>query len=360
MKPCRDSLLVARSWLAAPLWFLQDFADITVACRYHSAKTLRTMNCYRIGRIEGPWINFTPPIRGGKFNLTNIESEESESDYADSGFEDDGSWSSASSVPDENPSLDYAPAKEASSEVSVLNAESDHQSSVTRRKSGNCEKVARVNSLLKEEVFHRSPEAYTVRVEQQEVDADLAKYPSLDAATQRNITRKYQELHQKIKDGGYYDCRYIEYGKECIRYSGYFVLFLIALRAGWYITSAALLGLFWHQIMFTAHDAGHMGITHNFKVDTIIGMFIADFCCGLSIGWWKSSHNVHHLVTNHPVCLQEKYLNPCPFDALLMYLVRNTIQIFRTFRSSPPHPLLCATCTPATMTLPSSGMASQT
>lgn len=53
--------------------------------------------------------------------------------------------------------------------------------------------------------------------------------------------------------------------------------------------------------MFTAHDAGHRGITHNFVIDTLIGIFIGDFCCGLSIGWWKSSHNVHHLVTNDPV-----------------------------------------------------------
>lgn len=55
--------------------------------------------------------------------------------------------------------------------------------------------------------------------------------------------------------------------------------------------------------MFTAHDAGHMGITHIFAVDSAIGIFIADFCCGLSIGWWKRSHNVHHLVTNHPVSI---------------------------------------------------------
>lgn len=53
--------------------------------------------------------------------------------------------------------------------------------------------------------------------------------------------------------------------------------------------------------MFTAHDAGHLAITHNFVVDTLLGMFVADFCCGLSIGWWKSSHNVHHLITNQPV-----------------------------------------------------------
>jgi delta8-fatty-acid desaturase len=58
--------------------------------------------------------------------------------------------------------------------------------------------------------------------------------------------------------------------------------------------------LFQQQIMFTAHDAGHRGITGNFVYDTLIGAFIADFCCGLSIGWWKSSHNVHHLVTNMP------------------------------------------------------------
>jgi delta8-fatty-acid desaturase len=52
--------------------------------------------------------------------------------------------------------------------------------------------------------------------------------------------------------------------------------------------------------MFTAHDSGHRGITGNFVCDTLIGAFVADFCCGLSIGWWKSSHNVHHLITNMP------------------------------------------------------------
>lgn len=55
--------------------------------------------------------------------------------------------------------------------------------------------------------------------------------------------------------------------------------------------------------MFTAHDGGHLAITSIFAVDTLIAMFVADFCCGLSIGWWKSSHNVHHLVTNSPVSL---------------------------------------------------------
>jgi delta8-fatty-acid desaturase len=43
-----------------------------------------------------------------------------------------------------------------------------------------------------------------------------------------------------------------------------------------------------------------MGITHDFQTDTVIGIVIADFLGGLSLGWWKRSHNVHHIVTNMP------------------------------------------------------------
>lgn len=135
---------------------------------------------------------------------------------------------------------------------------------------------------------------------QHEINVDTAIYPSVDPTLQAAIVQRYRDLHQKVQDMGYYDCPYLEYGKEAARYTTLFVAFLGLLHMGWYIPSAICLGLFWHQIMFTAHDAGHRAITHNFVADSIIGMFVADFCCGLSIGWWKSSHNVHHLVTNHP------------------------------------------------------------
>ncbi|KAF5693053.1 delta-5 delta-6 fatty acid desaturase [Fusarium globosum] len=133
-----------------------------------------------------------------------------------------------------------------------------------------------------------------------EIQNDLETYPSLDTRVQDEIARKYQLLHQRIHDEGLYQCPYVEYGKEMMRYTTLFTLFGVLFYNQWYITSAVFLGLFWHQIMFSAHDAGHLAITSNFVVDTLIGMFIADFCCGLSIGWWKSSHNVHHLVTNQP------------------------------------------------------------
>jgi delta8-fatty-acid desaturase len=139
-------------------------------------------------------------------------------------------------------------------------------------------------------------DAYT----QKEIDLDLAKYPALDSATQNNIVEKYRALHARIRREGLYQCNYSAYGVELIRYTVLVALSIFFLKYGWYGTSGLFLGMFWHQLVFTAHDAGHMGITHNFAIDTIIGTIIADFIGGLSLGWWKRSHNVHHIVTNSP------------------------------------------------------------
>jgi sphingolipid 8-(E)-desaturase len=67
-----------------------------------------------------------------------------------------------------------------------------------------------------------------------------------------------------------------------------------------YYLSAVFLGVFWHQLTFTAHDAGHLAITHSYRIDSSIGIFIANILGGISLGWWKHHHNIHHLVTNSP------------------------------------------------------------
>lgn len=164
----------------------------------------------------------------------------------------------------------------------------------------------------------RTPAEYVANTVQEEIDADIAKYPSLDFNTQRDIALKFEALHQRVKEEGYYNCRYIEYGKEMVRYTALFALFVSTLKQEWYFVSACFLGLFWHQIMFTAHDAGHRGITKDITKDTMIGIFIADFCCGLSIGWWKSSHNVHHLLTNAPVSSNTPGLCPIIYSRLTL------------------------------------------
>lgn len=240
------------------------------------------MKAYRIGRKQGPWTNRTPPIRGGIFRKDAPD----EIEIADSTASDTEESLSSSSILDDAASS----ASSATDEVVVedaMKSEGLRHRSATIKSENNGKRAA----------ILRVANAGVAR----EIQSDLETYPCpADVKIQTDIRHKYQQLHDRIRDEGLYQCPYVEYGKEMARYTTLFTIFGVLFYNQWYITSAVFLGLFWHQIMFTAHDAGHLAITSNFVFDTLVGMFIADFCCGLSIGWWKSSHNVHHLVTNAP------------------------------------------------------------
>ncbi|KAI9775514.1 MAG: hypothetical protein M1839_001055 [Geoglossum umbratile] len=270
---------------------------------YHSARTLKTMSAFQIGRIEGTWTNFTPPIRGGTFarreenNPLKLVADEAPYDSIGTDGEADTSCCDLK----RDPQCTRSRSPNLSKVTPISNpALLDKPNTTTLTVPSITHTTSPASVVLPLNPTLYTPSVYTDYAVQHEIDRDLKAYPSIDIATQRRITLRYQELHRQVKEGGHYNCRYLEYAKECSRYSIFFALFLVALKQQWYLASAVFLGLFWHQIMFTAHDAGHMGITHNFKIDTLIGIFVADFCCGLSIGWWKSSHNVHHLITNQP------------------------------------------------------------
>lgn len=186
---------------------------------------------------------------------------------------------------------------------------------------------------------------YASELEANEIAEGLRDNPSIRVETQQAITSEYRALHQRIKDEGLYACRYSEYAKESIRYAILFGVFLYLIHIEWYLTSALALGLFWvccdtcnmcnancvqQQIMFTAHDAAHCGITANFVLDTLIGAFIADFCCGLSVGWWKSSHNVHHLVTNDPT--HDPDIQNIPLFSNSPTFMKSVLSTFYNFR----------------------------
>lgn len=161
------------------------------------------MGKYQIGRISGTWINFTPPIRGGTFRQDIHEDITSEP-----------------------------------SNTITTNAEIGHPSDPDTRSRSPSDGPKSTSTASRTGVDN------TTAVEQA-FDVDVKDYPSVDRETQQGIVQKYRELHNKVKREGYYDCRYKEYAKELSRFVTIFAIFLASLRAGWYITSAAFLGLFW-------------------------------------------------------------------------------------------------------------------
>eukprot|EP00462_Mataza_sp_D1_P018560 CAMPEP_0175138272 /NCGR_PEP_ID=MMETSP0087-20121206/10258_1 /TAXON_ID=136419 /ORGANISM="Unknown Unknown, Strain D1" /LENGTH=461 /DNA_ID=CAMNT_0016421159 /DNA_START=192 /DNA_END=1577 /DNA_ORIENTATION=+ len=64
------------------------------------------------------------------------------------------------------------------------------------------------------------------------------------------------------------------------------------------MVGALLLGLYFQQAAFIGHDTGHNGITHSSFWDHVIGLFMGNMCTGIGIGWWKKSHNNHHICCN--------------------------------------------------------------
>ncbi len=244
------------------------------------------MKSYQIGRIEGRWNNFLPPIQGGKFRRYDENQ-----DILGQEKETDTSYSSKSSSEQSSPLFDPV----------------DHQTAALRRRRGSdiseitCVSSASSLSCLDVQDGDHQPKLSHLEARtQQEIDLDLAKYPPLDPKTQDGIVLKYRQLNDRIRAEGLYECNYLSYLIELSRYAFLFAMCLLCLGWGWYGTSGLFLGIFWHQLVFTAHDAGHMGITHDFTIDTVIGIIIADFLGGLSLGWWKRNHNVHHIVTNSP------------------------------------------------------------
>ncbi|MCJ1246554.1 hypothetical protein MMC30_003762 [Trapelia coarctata] len=250
----------------------------------HSPEARRQMDAFQIGRIKGRWKNFLPPIQGGQFRSSKGETDREEGPASDS---------TSSSI---RSSLSGSPIFDAP-EVSNTTAGRKH-----RGKSGDDDNSS-ISSLSSLDLGAPSPSDSPSHLDvhtRKEISLDLSKYPSLNPTTQSHIVAKYRALNALIHAEGLYTCSYSAYLLELTRYTFLFALMLLLLHQQHYLLSGLSLGLFWHQLVFTAHDAGHMGITHYFTLDTIIGIIIADFLGGLSLGWWKRNHNVHHIVTNAP------------------------------------------------------------
>ncbi|KGQ02574.1 hypothetical protein BB8028_0002g10130 [Beauveria bassiana] len=241
----------------------------------HSDESVQLMQRYRIGRIQSPWNNFRPPIQGGTFRSAS-EIEESQ----DGLFSPKGSSSSVSSRPP-SPIFDTE----------------GHCFKHRQTPHGNRPASVSYNTRADSEMDGMS---YLDILTREHIKLDLEKYPQPDVATQAHVIAKYRALYQRLIDEGYMVTSKSAYAIECCRYLALFCGSLLCLKYGQYFLSGLCLGLMWHQLVFTAHDAGHIGITHNYQVDSLLGILIADYIGGLSMGWWKNNHNVHHIVTNAP------------------------------------------------------------
>jgi sphingolipid 8-(E)-desaturase len=236
-------LRIPSSWLDAHpggslaiLHFVgRDATDEILA--YHAEDTLKRLKPYAIGRVEtGPegWEPLVPPVMSGW--VRKIGSNGKQEWYNEAG------------------------------------AVRSTENSVTSPSSQIL--------LVKDSLLHPASPAPTL-------SALLPPPSDLSLKVQYQHSAAYKALHKRITDAGLYKTPYLTgYGPEFARYVLLGSISAYAYSQNWLITSAVFLGLMWHQLVFTAHDLGHMGVTHNWAMDRILGILITDFLGGVSIGWW--------------------------------------------------------------------------
>jgi fatty acid desaturase/predicted heme/steroid binding protein len=113
---------------------------------------------------------------------------------------------------------------------------------------------------------------------------------------------EFRNLRAEIAMRGLYETDYTYYYKL-----GLWLLFLLVaaiylvLRAADSVSTffaGLVMALFLQQCAFVGHDAGHNAITHDMHTDMLIGSVVGPLLTGVSITWWKQTHNAHHVATN--------------------------------------------------------------
>mmetsp|Transcript_10044 Transcript_10044/g.35003 ORF Transcript_10044/g.35003 Transcript_10044/m.35003 type:complete len:469 (+) Transcript_10044:180-1586(+) len=62
--------------------------------------------------------------------------------------------------------------------------------------------------------------------------------------------------------------------------------------------AGALLGLFWQQAGWLAHDFCHNQVFQDRSLNHAFGLFLGNVLQGFSVSWWKHKHNTHHAAPN--------------------------------------------------------------
>jgi len=124
---------------------------------------------------------------------------------------------------------------------------------------------------------------------------------------QRNsepLIRDWEEFTQQVLAEGLYQTDYWYFIGEAARCFAILAM-CFAFTFGYMgdsttmrMLGAVLMGLWFQQTAFIGHDLGHNGVTHNRFHDAVLGLFFGNIFGGLGIGWWKKSHNNHHICCN--------------------------------------------------------------
>lgn len=116
------------------------------------------------------------------------------------------------------------------------------------------------------------------------------------------VQRAFRDMFEDLNKNGFFEPTPSYYYKKMTLlvaiWCSVFMLVCFSKQDSMHLLAAFLLAAFWQQAAFIGHDLGHNSVSVDRKQDFNMGLFWGNFFTGISIGWWKISHNTHHNVPN--------------------------------------------------------------
>ena len=127
----------------------------------------------------------------------------------------------------------------------------------------------------------------------------LASVPGAPASKEDPIDTKLRAVRQTALKAGLFKTSKAYYVKRITILACQWVSAVaLTLNPKTWKLGAVAMGMFWQQLAFIGHDVGHNAVSQNRLSDLWWGIVGGNTMMGISLGWWKMSHNVHHLNCN--------------------------------------------------------------
>jgi fatty acid desaturase/predicted heme/steroid binding protein len=119
---------------------------------------------------------------------------------------------------------------------------------------------------------------------------------------QKEFEKAYRELRAKMFTMGLFNANLLYY---VFKVSSNVCIALLSIACAVYSKSfivnfigAVIMGLFWQQCGWLAHDFLHHQVFKNRLYGDLMGLVVGGIFQGFSVHWWKTKHNTHHSVPN--------------------------------------------------------------
>ncbi|KAL6615107.1 hypothetical protein ACP70R_037377 [Stipagrostis hirtigluma subsp. patula] len=165
---------------------------------------------------------------------------------------------------------------------------------------------------------------------------DRYRVATLSDYSVSDVSRDYRRLVADFARAGLFDRK----GHGCavslcamaalLAAAVYLVLATASVAA--HMAAAVMLGFLWMQSGFLGHDSGHYVVMRSRGLNRAVQVLAGNCVTGISIAWWKRTHNTHHIACNsldHDPDVQHMPLfavSPRLFDSLTSAFYRRVMR----------------------------------